>query len=115
MVTCAMGVAPIVGSLEKEPGGWDLHASPASTATGPILTAGEARHPEGGADAGVALVWVLYRWALQSRLALRGSTPAREASALQNSEIVAGTPAVRQVSGFQGVLSPHEWNPWPLP
>src|SRR6185437_2821209 len=45
----------------REPGGWDLHASPASTAARPILSVGEARHPEGGADACVALVWVLYR------------------------------------------------------
>jgi len=109
------GVAPIVGSLEKEPGGWDLHASPASTATGPFLMVGKARHPEDGADACVALVWVLYRAGLQFPFALRGPTPDREVSALQNSEIVAGTPAVRQVAGFIWLLPPYEWNRWLLP
>jgi hypothetical protein len=45
----------------ERPGGWDLHASPTSTATCPIFVVGKPQHPEDGADTCVALIWVLYR------------------------------------------------------
>jgi hypothetical protein len=109
-----MGVAPIVGSHE---GTWGLGPPriPGFDRDWPDFFVGEARHPEGGADACVALVWVLYRGGLQFPFALRWPTIEPDTSVLQNSQIVAGTPVVRQVAGFYGLCRHIEWNRWPLP
>ncbi|PTF13973.1 hypothetical protein BUY60_21750, partial [Staphylococcus epidermidis] len=54
---------------------------PASTATFPVQWRKRPRHPEGGADACVALVWVLYRVAVT--IPVRFAMPWREMRRLQ--------------------------------